>query len=143
MKKSNMIVFALISVALGFTLWAFTSSMSPFVDFKTARTSASSVQVRGLIVKDGEHAPYYDTSAKAFRFWIKDKNQEVCEIVYHGAKPDAFDAAPGLSASGQMVRAADGKEFFNSDSLSVQCPSKYNDKKMDYSKKPSSGGGAI
>ena len=60
--------------------------------------------------------------------------------MYHGAKPDAFDAAPGLSASGVMARDANGNEFFNSDSLNVQCPSKYKGEKVDYSKKPSAGG---
>jgi cytochrome c-type biogenesis protein CcmE len=113
--------------------------MSPFVDLKTARATAGTVQVRGLIIKDDEHKPYYDSSAKAFRFWIEDKNKELCEVVYHGAKPDAFDAAPGLSASGVMARDASGHEFFNSDSLSVQCPSKYDSYKPDYAVKPRAG----
>lgn len=139
MKKAYVIGLLVISVAIGFTLWAFTNSMSPFVDIKTARNAPGSVQVRGLIVKDAEHAAYYDAKTSAFRFWIVDKNKDVCEVVYHGAKPDAFDAAKGLSASGTMTRGADGTEFFNSDSLSVQCPSKYDDYKTDYSKKPSTG----
>jgi cytochrome c-type biogenesis protein CcmE len=139
-KKAYIVGLLVISLALGFTLWAFSNSLSPFVDIKTARTTSGPVQVRGFIVKDGEHTPYYDSKAGAFRFWIVDKNKELCEVVYHGAKPDAFDAAPGLSASGVMARDAEGKEFFNSDSLSVQCPSKYNDHKVDYSKKPSAGG---
>ena len=139
MKKAYLVGLLIISLALGFTLWAFSNSLSPFVDIKTARSATGPVQVRGLIVKDGDHAAYYDSKSRAFRFWIVDKNKELCEVVYHGAKPDAFDAAPGLSASGVMARDAEGNEFFNSDSLSVQCPSKYNDHKADYSKRPAAG----
>lgn len=139
MKKAYFIGFLVISLALGFTLWAFSSSMSPFVDVKTARKSSGTVQLRGLIVKDEVHPAHWDASSSAFRFWIMDKNNEICEVVYHGAKPDAFDAAKGLSASGSMTRDASGKEFFNSDSLSVQCPSKYDSYKVDYAKKPSGG----
>jgi cytochrome c-type biogenesis protein CcmE len=140
LKKEYIVGLLVISLALGFTLWAFTNALSPFVDFKTARTASGPVQVRGLIIKDADHTPYYDLQKRAFTFWIEDKNKELCEVVYHGAKPDAFDAAPGLSASGVMARDAQGNEFFNSDSLSVQCPSKYNSNKVDYSKKPSTGG---
>ncbi len=140
LKKAYVFGLLVISLALGFSLWAFTNSLSPFVDIKTARAADGPVQVRGLIVKDAEHAAYYDPASKAFRFWIVDKNKDICQVVYHGAKPDAFDAAPGLSASGVMARDASGHEFFNSDSLSVQCPSKYNSYKVDYSKKPSAGG---
>ena len=136
MKKTYLIGLLVISAALGFCMWAFSNSLSPFVDIKTARATGNACQVRGFIVKDTDHAARYDSSTRAFRFWIMDKNKELCEVVYHGAKPDAFDAAKGLSASGRMTRAADGTEFFNSDSLSVQCPSKYDDTKVDYSKKP-------
>jgi len=135
-KKTYLIGLLVISAALGFTLWAFSNSLSPFVDIRTARQTTGSCQVRGLIVKDSDHAARYDPTTRSFRFWIVDKNKDLCEVVYHGAKPDAFDAAKGLSASGSMTRAADGTEFFNSDSLSVQCPSKYDDAKADYSKKP-------
>ena len=139
MKQAYLIGILIISLALGFTMWAFSSAMSPFVDLKTARKSTGPVQLRGLIVKDAEHAAYYDAKTSAFRFWIIDKNNELCEVVYHGAKPDAFDAAKGLTASGMLKRDGGGTEFFNSDSLSVQCPSKYDSYKVDYSKKPAGG----
>jgi len=139
-KKTYLIGLLVVSLALGFTLWAFSSAMSPFVDVKTARKATGTVQLRGFIVKDGEHPPYYDSKTRAFRFYLVDKNKDLCEVVYHGSKPDAFDAAKGLSASGSMARdGATGAEYFNSDSLSIQCPSKYDSFKVDYAKKPSGG----
>lgn len=144
MKKSYIIGLLVISVALGFSLWAFSSSLSPYVDLKTARKTAGPVQVRGLVLKDADHLPYYDAQSHAFRFWMEDSGKEHIEVVYHGAKPDSFDEAPGVSASGVIARdPATGREYFNSDSLSVKCPSKYDDRKPDYSKKPNSTGGPI
>ena len=140
MKKTYLAGMLVVSLALGFTLWAFSNSMSPFVDISTARKSTSPVQIRGFIAKDAEHAPFYDSSAGALRFWLVDDKKEICQVVYHGSKPDAFDAAKGLSASGVMTRDGTGTEVFNSDSLSVKCPSKYDDYKVDYSKKPGGGG---
>ena len=142
MKKAYLIGLLVISLALGFTLWAFSSAMSPFVDLKTAHKTSGSVQVRGLILKnDPAHPSFFDSQTGTFRFWIVDKNKDTIEVYYRGGKPDAFDAAPGLSASGQITRDAAGHEFFNSDSLSVQCPSKYSDVKPDYTKKPAKQGG--
>ena len=139
MNKSYIIAFLVISVALGFTIWAFSGSMTPYVDIKQARKSENAVQIRGLILRDAEHPVRYDTRLQALRFWIKDQNQEEIEIVYHGAKPDAFDTAPGTAAHGYIRKEGD-KQIFASDSLVIQCPSKYSDQKSVYSRASTPGG---
>ena len=141
MKKAYVIGLVIISLAAGFTLWAFSSSMSQYVDLKTARTTHSSVQLRGMIIRDSEHPIYTDTKLNALRFWITDVNGESIEVVYHGAKPHAFDAAPGTAAHGSVRKQEDGREVFVSDSLVVQCPSKYSDGKSPYKPDSKPAGG--
>ncbi len=138
MNKAYIVAFVVISIALGFTMWSFSSSLTPYVDVKTARKMNTPVQIRGVILRDSAHPIVRDSKRNALRFWIKDPNKEEIEIVYYGAKPDAFDTAPGTAAHG-YVRKEDGREVFVSDSLVVQCPSKYNDSKSIYKQSASAG----
>lgn len=131
MNKAYIFAFFVISLALGFTLYAFSSSMTPYVDIRTARQSNAQVQVKGKILHDTVH---YDSALGALRFRIEDPNKEQIEIVYLGAKPDSFDTAPETAATGNVKKDADGHEIFISKSIVVKCPSKYDDK--DKLKKP-------
>jgi cytochrome c-type biogenesis protein CcmE len=131
MNKSYIIAFLVVSAALGFTMWGFSSSLTPYVDIRTAKKMDRDVQIRGIILRDPAHPIVRDPRLNALRFWIRDPNKEEIEIVYHGARPDAFDTAPGTAAHG-FIRKEDGRDVFVSDSLVVQCPSKYNDEKSIY-----------
>lgn len=133
-NKTYLIAFAVIAIAAGFTAWAFMSGMSRYVDIKTARTEKNSVQLRGFIVRDETRTPVYDQKLHALRFWMRDQNKEEMEVVYYGAKPDAFDSAPGTAAHGSIRRDKDGVERFHADSIVIQCPSKYNDETSIYKK---------
>lgn len=138
MNKVYIIAMLVIGVAIGFTMWSFSSSLTPYVDVKTARKMNSSVQVRGIILRDAAHPIVHDAQRNALRFWIRDPNKEEIEVVYYGAKPDAFDTAPGTAAHG-YIRPENGRDVFVSDSLVVQCPSKYNDQKAIYRQAASAG----
>ena len=138
MNKAYVIAFLVISSALGFTMWSFSSGLTPYVDVRTARKTSTAVQIRGLILRDSTHPIVRDSKRNALRFWIKDPKNEVIEIVYYGAKPDAFDTAPGTAAHG-YIRKEDGRDVFVSDTLVVQCPSKYNDSKSIYKQSASAG----
>jgi len=131
-KKAYWIAIVIIAVAMGFTLWAFSSSMTPYVDIATARRMGTPVQVRGKILHE---TAYYDPAQGALRFQIQDVNGERIEVVYHGAKPDAFDTAPETAAHG-VVRG----NTLQSDSLVVKCPSKYDDQKGPYKRAVAPGG---
>lgn len=125
MKKAYIFAFFVISLALGFTLYAFSASMTPYVDIRSARQSTSPVQVKGTILHD---TVTYDKTLGALRFQIEDKNKERIEVVYLGAKPDAFDTAPETAATGMIQKdKADGHDIFVSRSMVVKCPSKYDD----------------
>ena len=126
MKKAYIIAFLVVGIAMGFTLWAFSSAMTPYVDIKTARESRAPVQVKGKILHQDVK---WDERANVLRFRIEDKNHDRIEVVYRGPKPEAFDTAPETAANGVVRKDADGHEIFASSSMVVKCPSKYDDTK--------------
>ncbi len=140
MKQATLLAFLIIGVAVGFTMWAFSSAMTPYVNIAAARASATPVQVRGKILHD---TAYYDERIHALRFQIEDVNKERIEVVYRGGKPDAFDQAPETAATG-VVRKMAGSDatVFESDKLVVKCPSKYDSNNTPY-RKADAGGGAV
>ena len=137
MNKAYIIGLLVISVAMGFTLWSFKDTMTPYTDIAGARKRDSTVQVRGTILHDTAH---YDDQIHALRFAIQDDKGAKIEVIYHGAKPEAFDTAKETAAHGRIGREATGKEVFLSDALVVKCPSKYDDNKTPYKKTASAEG---
>ena len=135
MKRAYIVAFFVISIAMGFTMWAFSSAATPYVNIATARQLGTPAQVRGKILrnpadlKPGESAPHYDTQRGALRFWIEDENKQRVEVIYRNAKPDAFDQAPETAALG-IVKG----DTLNADQLIIKCPSKYEGGKVDYKK---------
>ena len=134
MNKAHIVALFIIGIAVGFTMWAFTNSVTPYVDVQTALKSDKTVQVRGKIIHKSTEVkePYFDQKLKALRFWIEDDKKQRIEVVYRGAKPDAFDTALETAATGSCRHQKDGTTFFDSDSIVVKCPSKYDDKKSPY-----------
>jgi len=136
-NKAYIIGILVISVAMGFTLWSFKDTMTPYTDIAGARKNGSTVQVRGKILHETTH---YDDQIHALRFQIQDDHGAKIEIVYRGPKPDSFDTAPETAAHGMIGRDATGQEVFNSDTLVVKCPTKYDDNKTPYKKTASTEG---
>ena len=137
MNKAYIIGLLVISVAMGFTLWSFKDTMTPYTDIAGARKSASTVQVRGTILHDTAR---YDDGIHALRFAIQDDKGVKIDVIYHGAKPEAFDTAKETAAHGMVSKDATGQEVFLSDALVVKCPSKYDDNKTPYKKTASAEG---
>ncbi len=126
MNKAVLIGLLAVSVAMGFTLWAFSSSMTPYVDIHQAEQMGERVQVRGKIL---HNTVRWSDRQHALIFMLQDKNNDQIEVVYHGAKPESFDTAPETAASGIVERGSSGTPIFVSDSMVVKCPSKYDDEK--------------
>lgn len=133
MNKASIFALFVISIAAGFTLWGFSKSMTPYVTIKQARETSSMVQVRGKIFHETTR---FDAQSKALRFEIEDENKERIEVVYQGAKPEAFDTAPETAATGIISKDSAGKEILLSKSLLVKCDSKYEGKKPAYQTAP-------
>ncbi len=133
MKPAYIFAFFVISLALGFAAFAFMGAVPQYLSIKDARASTTPVQVKGKILHDTVN---YDRAIGALRFQIEDDNKERIEVVYKGAKPDAFDTAPETAATGMVRRNADGREYLDTNSMIVKCPSKYDS--ADKAKKPQS-----
>lgn len=132
-KLGPIIAGLIISIAIGFTLWAFTSSMTPYVDIATALRSTGPVQVRGKIL---HQTVRWDPQMKALTFILQDPHNQTIEVVYKGAKPESFDTAPETAVTGTVQHLSNGQTVFVSTSMVVKCPSKYDDtrKPLPYSK---------
>jgi cytochrome c-type biogenesis protein CcmE len=131
MNKAYIIGLLVISVAMGFTLWSFKDTMTPYTDIAGARKADATVQVRGAILHETAH---YDDQIHALRFSIQDDKGAKIEVIYHGAKPESFDTAKETAAHGMIGKDTMGQEVFMSDSLVVKCPSKYDDNRTPYKK---------
>lgn len=112
--------------------------MTPYVDIAGARRLGTVVQVRGKIL---HNTVEYNTAMGALTFELQDVRGQTIEVVYHQAKPDAFDTAPETAARGIVKHDAQGHEYFDSDDLVIKCPSKYDDTtKSPYTQKVASKG---
>lgn len=89
-----------------------------YMDFTTAQKSGRTAQVAGTWVKEGESK--YDPHANEFRFAMRDSAGVVTPVVLHGAKPNNFEIANSVVATG----AFEGKTFHATNVL-TKCPSKY------------------
>ena len=126
------ILFVIIALAfLGYVLYAFQSSVTPYVGIAEAETSTSSVQVKGLLDKTAP-APHMD--GDDFVFTLADENDGKTMVVrYHGQKPDQFDQAHHIVAIGTY---ANDKDAFVADKLLIKCPSKYENSNFAHGKHP-------
>jgi cytochrome c-type biogenesis protein CcmE len=137
LNKAYIIGLLVISVAMGFTLWSFKDTMTPYTDIAGARKFDSMVQVRGTILHDTAH---FDDHTHALSFDLQDEKGLKIKVVFHGAKPESFDTAKETAAHGMIGKDATGQEVFNSDALIVKCPSKYDDQSSPYKKTVSTEG---
>lgn len=119
MKRSHIVL--LILIAAGIAIISAT-----FLDFSTYETFASAAKkqepthVMGLLEKD---LPInYDPVADPNRcsFFVKDKQGNVREVVFKGAKPRDIERSEQLVMKGQMVG-----DKFHCTSIQMKCPSKY------------------
>jgi cytochrome c-type biogenesis protein CcmE len=101
--------------------------MTPYISFKQARETQSTVQVHGTMAPATAH---YDGKALVFR--LKDtQSTEEMDIVYTDVKPGNFDQARDVVAIGSF---RDG--VFHAEKLLVKCPSKYQEMEKQQKKVP-------
>ena len=116
----------LIVLLCGFVAYAgfnLAESVTPYVSIAQARTSSSSVQVKGLLDKNFQPMQ----SGDKFNFSLQDEETgETMRVIFDGIKPDQFDEAYHIVAVGKY-EAAD--ETFHAKKLLIKCPSKYEGQK--------------
>ena len=100
----------------------FDRSVVEYTNFNQAKSSGKKVQIIGSWVKDS--TTKYDPNANVFSFYMLDKSNKICKIIYHGSQPSNFKVAPYFVVKGKFQ----DDNFIASD-IYLKCPSKYESEK--------------
>lgn len=124
MKKSHIIAFAVIAVAIGILISA-SSDVTTYANFDQATQTGDKVKLVGQLVKEApvEYNPEKDPNYMAFQ--LRDDAGQVRRVVLRSAKPQDFERSEQIVLTGVMK----GDTFEASDML-LKCPSKYQDQEV-------------
>ena len=125
MKKSSIILIAIIAIAIAMILVIYTDS-STYSTFTEAKEKNTELYVVGVLNK--EKALHYDpvTDANHFSFYMYDNDSTECQVVFRGSKPQDIERSEQIVLTGKM----EGKVFHASKIL-MNCPSKYNQDQIE------------
>jgi cytochrome c-type biogenesis protein CcmE len=122
--KTRYIIGALIII--GFLVLAFFSLIKTDIEYadfnKAGEKAGKKVQVKGQWVR--EKGSEYSADKNEFSFYLKDENSNIAKVIYKGSKPNNFDIASHVVATGKF----ENKIFYASEIL-TKCPSKYEGQK--------------
>ena len=120
MKKTHILLLILVAAAISII-----SSM--YLDFSTYETFASAAQKPG---KQFHVMGYLETSKEMsydplkdpnrFSFYVKDKQGNVSQVVFSGAKPTDIERSEQIVMTGHMEGGT-----FKCNKIQMKCPSKY------------------
>ncbi len=120
MKKTNILILVLIAAAIGIIVASF-GEFSTYETFASAsKKPGSNFHVVGYL--DTSRSQQYDPleNANYFTFYAKDKQGELQQVIFNGAKPQDFERSEQLVMTGYMK---DG--YFHCSKIQMKCPSKY------------------
>lgn len=125
MKKSSIILMAIIAIAIAMILVIYTDS-STYSTFSEAKEKNTELYVVGVLNKQKElnYDPVKD--ANHFSFYMYDNDSTECEVVFRGSKPQDIERSEQIVLTGKM----EGNTFHASKIL-MKCPSKYNQDQME------------
>lgn len=123
MKPGPVVAFLVILCAFGFGAKAFVTNLTPYLSFAKAKTLGRQVQVMGKLNKSEQ--PTHEGGFLHFTL-IEEGTNETMAVRFKGAKPQAFDQAISITATGEYKNGE-----FTADRLLVKCPSKYQGEKVE------------
>ncbi len=97
---------------------AFLENTMEYTNFAQAKESGKKVPVKGVWVRD--RGSSYDPSANQFTFYMRDTTQTVVRVVLDGPKPNNFELASHVVATGRFEN-----NYFHAYQVLTKCPSKY------------------
>jgi cytochrome c-type biogenesis protein CcmE len=125
MKRRYIIGTVLIVIFLVIAIFSLVKTDIEYADFTKAKEKGGrKVQVKGQWVR--EKASEYQADKNEFRFFMKDEKGEEVLVVFKGAKPNNFEVASHVIATGKFEE----KTFYASEIL-TKCPSKYEGQKYN------------
>lgn len=131
MKKTHIIILALIAVAVG-VLITMTADFSNYSDFGTALNAPEQThQIVGYLSADKEVVYDPQRDPNSFSFYMKDKSGVEKKVVCQKEKPMDFERSEEIVLKGKMDMAND--QFVAHD-IQLKCPSKYKDQAIQNAK---------
>ena len=118
MKAKYLVGIAAAIILVVSAMFALANKGIAYMDFNSAQESGSRAQVKGTWVKDKETR--YDEDLNQFHFTMQDTAGVVMPVVLDGAKPNNFEMALSVVATGKVE---DGS--FHATNVLTKCPSKY------------------
>ncbi len=124
MKKSHIVLLILIAAGIAIISATFLD-FSTYETFASAARKAEPTHVMGMLEKSRPmvYDPLVDPNHCSF--YVKDKQGNVREVIFKGAKPTDIERSEQLVMSGRMVG-----EQFHCNSIQMKCPSKYKKESM-------------
>ncbi|MCU0422690.1 MAG: cytochrome c maturation protein CcmE [Bacteroidia bacterium] len=122
MKKTHIILIALISVAIG-AIFSTYGDASTYENFKKAAENPDKeYHIVGVLNKNKprEYNPQVD--ANLFTFYMIDEAGEEKKVVYRAPEPADFERSEKIVIIGNI-----NGEVFEADKILLKCPSKYNE----------------
>ncbi|QBQ42301.1 cytochrome c maturation protein CcmE domain-containing protein [Sphingobacterium psychroaquaticum] len=125
MKKSSIILIAIIAVAIAMILVIYTDS-STYSTFSEAKEKQTELYVVGVLNKQKEL--HYDPikDANRFSFYMYDNDSTECQVVFNGSKPQDIERSEQLVLTGKMEG-----NIFHASKILMKCPSKYNQDEVE------------
>lgn len=120
MKKTHIILLVLVATAISVIVMS-------FGEFSTYETFASAAKEPGkkyhvIGYLETEREMHYDPVADPnyFSFYVKDKADNVHQVVFNGAKPTDIERSENVVMTGYMK-----DDVFYCSKIQMKCPSKY------------------
>ncbi|MDW8272650.1 MAG: cytochrome c maturation protein CcmE [Chitinophagales bacterium] len=132
MKKSHIILLVVLAAAIGIIV-ATTGDYTTYATFSQAKETKRAVNVAGYLAKDKPliYDPLKDPNY--FRFTMYDREGNVQEVIYKGAKPQDFERSEQLVVKGKMENG-----YFRASEILMKCPSKYVNDEITFKEKETS-----
>lgn len=121
MKKSHLLIFLGLIAGIVIIITA-SKDVSTFSTFADAILSQEEVKISGELDLDQDIIYNPDVDANSFSFYLTDKNGETNKVILKTPKPQDFERAENIVATGKMQ----GDTYVATEIL-MKCPSKYKD----------------
>lgn len=117
MKRRHILLFIFLLLFAGYACMELTQSLNPYVSFAEARSTKTTVQVKGTLVKTPGSIRYEN---QQLYFALLDETGTQVQVIYQSLKHDNMEHAESIVVIGKYEG-----DHFTAEKLLVKCPSKY------------------
>ena len=125
MKKSSIILMAIIAIAIAMILVIYTDS-STYSTFTQAKEKNTELYVVGVLNKEKDLMYDPVSDANLFSFYMYDNDSTECKVIFKGSKPQDIERSEQIVLTGKMEG-----DHFHASKILMKCPSKYNQDQVE------------